>query len=100
MVLLVTQTMALNDRMMMNSDMERMWKEMVVMCFLRYCPDICLEGLSKTMKTLSPGQYSKWSPSKYKSNGHLLSPNYFISILSMLHLVQHWTGDLQNVGLP
>jgi hypothetical protein len=43
-----------------NNEVERIWKEMAMTCE-KYCPDICLEGLSKTTKKLSwdslcPGQ--------------------------------------------
>jgi hypothetical protein len=35
----------------MNNELERMWKETVV-AYLKYYPDICLEGLGKTSETL------------------------------------------------
>jgi hypothetical protein len=101
MALLVIQTIALNDWMMTNNELERMWKEVVVIYFLRYCPGICLEGLRKAMR--NPNQeslsWARWAPTKYKSNANLLSPNYFVSILNVLYLDQLWTGDLQNVGI-
>jgi hypothetical protein len=51
---------------------------------LRYCPDICLEGLRKNYENLSsPGKDSNQTPSKYKSSlsasNKMISPHNFSS---------------------
>jgi hypothetical protein len=38
--------------MVVNDELGRMWRE-VVITFLKHYPNICLEGLSKTIKALN-----------------------------------------------
>jgi hypothetical protein len=47
---MISDYIASNERMIVNNELERMWKEAVV-AQLRYYPGICLEGLRKTTKT-------------------------------------------------
>lgn len=48
----VAQTVQHQIIWLVNDELEKMWKK-VVMANLQYYPRICLEGLGKTMKTLT-----------------------------------------------
>ena len=74
----VSNYIASDGRIIVNYELENIWKAAVV-AYLRYYPDICLEELRKATQSLShysrcSGRDSNQTPPKYKSEMLLLEP--------------------------